>query len=150
VAVGGSPHRRRDDRLRRSYAHVPNLQMPGVIDQFETDRLGRIYEQSWVLVNTAAREGLPTVFLEAAAHRCAILSPLDPDGFTSRFGYHAADGDLRKGLAFLLESNRWRECGERGHEHVRAVYETGRAMDAHVEVYSEALRRKGRPAAGGG
>ncbi len=95
ICVGGTNDRAYENSLRRNYAGLPNLEMTGIIDQFETDRLRRILEQSWVLVNTAAREGLPTTFLEAAANRCALLSSVDPDGFASRFGYHArGDADL--------------------------------------------------------
>lgn len=114
MAVGGTRDRERDGYLRRTYSGIPNVEMTGIINQFETDKLARVYEQSWVLVNTSAREGLPNTFLEAAANRCAILSPVDPDHFTSRFGYHADDGDLRKGLAFLPEGDRWRCRGEQG------------------------------------
>ena len=98
-------------------------------------------EESWVLVNTSVHECLPVSFLEAVAHRCAILSPHDPDGFATRFGYHAAAGDYADGLGWLLEGDRWRERGERGHRYVSAVHEKKRVIERHVEVYESALRR---------
>jgi hypothetical protein len=120
--------------------------MTGAIDQFESDRLARIYERSWVLVNASAREGLPNTFLEAAASRCAILSTVDPDGFASRFGHHAADGDLAAGLRRLLDGGRWRDRGEAAGEFVKGVFETGRAIDAHLDAYHQVVERKRRAA----
>ncbi len=139
VSVGGTFDRRRDEALRETYGSISNLEMTGFIDQFATDRLARILERSWVLINTSAREGLPNTFLEAAAHRCAILSQVDHEGFASRFGYHAADGDLRRGLAWLLAEERWRAGGERAYEHARQVYATERAIEAHLSAYHQAL-----------
>jgi glycosyltransferase involved in cell wall biosynthesis len=141
VAVGGTREQERDIRLRRTYAGIPNLEMTGIIDQFETDRLDRILRKSWILINTSTREGLPNTFLEATAHKCAILSMVDPDGFASRFGHHAQDGDLRKGLAYLLEKDRWKHRGKVGYDYVRSVFATNRAMDGHIEAYREALSR---------
>ena len=140
ICVGGTNERVYEDNLRRSYADLPNLEMTGTIDQFQTDRLQRIFEQSWVLVNTAAREGLPTTFLEAAANRCAILSNVDPDGFATRFGYHArGDADLARGLGLLLTDNRWKSLGESGAEYVGSVFATDRSLDRHLETYRLAL-----------
>jgi glycosyltransferase involved in cell wall biosynthesis len=142
VSVGGTFDRRRDEALRQSYGSISNLEMTGFIDQFATDRLARILERSWVLINTSAREGLPNTFLEAAAHRCAILSQIDHEGFASRFGYYAADGDLRRGLAWLLAEERWRACGEMACEHARQVYATEPAIEAHLSAYRQALEAR--------
>jgi hypothetical protein len=89
------------------------------------------------VVNTAAREGLPNAFIEAAAHRCAILSEVDPDGFASRFGARVEGGDFAGGLAWLLERDRWRERGTRGYAHVRDTFELRQAVDQHLAVYDE-------------
>ena len=68
--------------------------------------------QSWILLNTAVREGLPDSFVEAAGHKCAILSYVDPDGFASNFGYHAKNNDFEEGLTALLANDMWKEKGE--------------------------------------
>jgi len=128
-----------DATLRRRYEGIPNLEMTGVLDQFSSTRLSEILSSSWILVNASLREGLPTTFLEAAAHRCAILSYLDPDGFASRFGHHAADGDLAAGLRRLLRGDDWRRCGEAAHAHVRSLYATDVAIDRHLAVYRDVL-----------
>ena len=135
VAVGRSRDRRYDASLRREYRSLPNLRMTGLIDPFGSDALANILSESWILVSTGARPGLPDAFVEGAAHSCAILSDADPDGFASRFGYHAAQGDLAAGLETLLANDAWRELGERGHEHVLERFETGRVMGKYLEMY---------------
>jgi glycosyltransferase involved in cell wall biosynthesis len=140
ICVGGTNERDYEEHLRRTYERLPNLEMTGTIDQFQTDRLHRIFEKSWVLVNTAAREGLPNTFLEAAANRCAILSGVDPDGFASRFGCHATDdADLARGLARLLGDGRWKPLGEAGCEFVKSVFGTTPAIDRHLDAYEQAI-----------
>ncbi len=145
VAVGGSQDAVRDRRLRETYGDIPNLDMPGVINQFESNRLFEILDESWVLVNTAAREALPNVFIEALAHKCAVLSFSDPDGLTSRFGCCVEEGQLEAGLRFLLENDEWRKRGRRGYEYVERVFSLDRTVDRHLEAYDDIL--KGRRAA---
>jgi len=138
IALGRAHSDARDRHLRRVYGGVPNLEMPGFATGAEKSR---VLERSWILVNTSVSECLPVSFLEAAAYRCAILSFHDPDGFASEFGYHVTDGDLDKGLRFLLEDDRWRERGERGYEYVSEVHELGRVIDRHIAAYEDVLNR---------
>jgi glycosyltransferase involved in cell wall biosynthesis len=135
IAVGGAQDTKRDRWLRNTYAGIPNLQMTGIINQFTSGALGEILSKSWVLVNTSPREGLPNAFLEAAAHRCALLSYTDPDHFASRFGVHVGEGDLESGLDALLSNSRWKKLGEGGCEYVRGIFSVERAMSAHLEAY---------------
>jgi glycosyltransferase involved in cell wall biosynthesis len=140
ICVGGTNERAYEERLRRTYGSLPNVEMTGTIDQFQTDRLHRILEKSWVLVNTALREGLPNTFLEAAANRCAILSCVDPDKFASRFGYRADDDPgLAQGLIHLLTAERWKTLGEGGYRFVKSVFGTQPAIERHLEAYRQAL-----------
>jgi len=141
IAVGDSNNPARSRALADLAAAIPNLRTTGIIDQFRNDRLDAILSASWVLVNASPREGLPNTFLEAAAHRCAILSRTDPDGFASRFGYCVGDGSLGAGLNSLLAGNRWRICGEEAHAFISGTYATDRAMDAHLEAYDRVLSR---------
>jgi hypothetical protein len=99
-------------------------------------------------VNTAAREGLPNAFLEAAAHRCAILSGVDPDGFASRFGHHASDeAGLAMGLERLLDGQ-WKPLGEAACEFVKSVFGIEPAIERHLDAYAQALgARTSRPLA---
>ena len=93
------------------------------------------------MVNTSLREGLPTTFVEAAAHRTAILSFTDPDGYASRFGHRAMEGALGEGLETLVAGHRWRVLGEAGRAHVEPVFQTRAAIEAHLEAYDAARRR---------
>jgi glycosyltransferase involved in cell wall biosynthesis len=137
VAIGGAQDAERDRALRRTFGALPNLELTGFVDQFSSDTVSRVLGESWILVNTSAREGLPNTFLEASAHRCALLSYSDPDGFASRFGIVATDeaGGLRAGLESLLDGDRWRAAGEAGHAYVRQIFATDRAIAAHLEAY---------------
>ncbi|MBJ7390492.1 MAG: glycosyltransferase family 4 protein [Chthoniobacterales bacterium] len=139
VAVGGNRDKARDEVLRRDGRAIANLSLPGVLDQFRDPEWSRTLGRSWVLVNTSLREGLPTTFVEAAAHGTAILSHTDPDGFATRFGHCAAEGRLSEGLAWLLAEGRWKERGEAGRSFVSARFATDRAMDSHLRAYGSAI-----------
>ncbi|MCW4035763.1 MAG: glycosyltransferase family 4 protein [Candidatus Bathyarchaeota archaeon] len=140
VAAGEAHDRSRDRMLRRTNKDIPNLELPGFMREPEKRRL---LEESWVLVNTSVSECLPVSFLEAAAQGCAILSLHDPDGFTSNFGYHVIDGDLNRGLRFLMEGGRWRERGRKGYAYVSKVHELGRVTDLHIAAYEDLLSKVG-------
>lgn len=142
IAVGKSRDEKWDSYLRKTYSNLPNLEMAGFVDQFSSPLHSQILEKSWIMVNTATREALPNAFLEAAAHRCAILSAVDPDGFASQFGYHAKEDDFSRGVDFLLENQRWKERGECGYEYVKETFEINRAIDQHIAVYDQILAKK--------
>ena len=143
VAVGLSQDKAWEASLRDTYGGLPNLELRGFVNQFDGTLLSGLYEESWILVNTSPREGLPTSFLEAAAHRCAIRACVNPDGFTAQSGWHASAKTLSTGLAHLLEADRWRSCGERAYQLVRDSYESERAMDLHCALYRELLEGDG-------
>ena len=139
VAVGGARDPQRDRALRVRYSGLPNLLMTGVLDQFADPAWSRVMGESWVLVNTSLREGLPTTFLEAAAHGTAILSGNDPDGFASRFGAHAEEGRLQDALTWLLAHDRWRTLGRAGYAFVAQQFATEPALQAHLDAYAAAI-----------
>jgi len=141
IAVGSDHDKKRDARLRRRYSSLPNLEMPGFIDQFSSPEADDALKRSWVLVNTSARECLPVTFLEAAANRCAILSGVepDPDGFAGSFGYHARGGDFERGLDYLIEGDRWKGLGEKGFEYVLRNHAMDKVVDEHIKAYHEIL-----------
>ena len=139
VALGSSRDPRFEGRLRARYDALPNLEMLGYVDQFESPEVARLLSQSWILVNTSIREGLPNAFLEAAAHGCAILSSVDPDGFASRFGVRVQGDNFGDGLDALLRDGRWRQCGELAREHVMNRFELRSAIDQHLAMYQELM-----------
>ena len=111
--------------------------MVGFIDQFKSTRHSEILEESWVFVNTAAREALPNSFIEAAAHGCAILSSVDPDGIVSNFGYFADKDNFKEGLATLLENNLWKEKGSGGREYIQETFELNKSIERHLTIYEK-------------
>ncbi|MBI1792695.1 MAG: glycosyltransferase family 4 protein [Chloroflexi bacterium] len=139
IAVGVSRNRVWDEALRARYADLSNLEMTGFLDQFDGQRHDDVLARSWILINTSAREGLPVSFVEAAAHRCAILSSVNPDDFASRFGYFAERDDFVNGLRFLLENNRWRASGEQAFQHARGIFAAPLAIQKHLEIYQALL-----------
>jgi glycosyltransferase involved in cell wall biosynthesis len=140
ISVGSGQNIGRDASLRRRYGGLPNLEMPGFINQFDSEALATVLGSSWVLINTSVREGLPTSFLEAMAHRCALLSRVNPDSVASRFGYHAKHDDFAVGLAGLLDNDAWRARGEAGYRYVSEGYELGTVVERHIEVYRDLLQ----------
>ncbi len=125
--------------LNNKYKDIPNLKMFDFIDQFNDSRFSEILSSAWILVNSSAREGLPNSFLEAAAHQCAILSEVDPDGFASNYGYQVKDGDFGKGLKYLLSDNIWHDKGLRGQEFIKQAYWSPISIQTHIDIYNRLL-----------
>lgn len=142
IAVGKSRDKNWGNYLKKTYSHLSNLEMTGFVDQFSSILHSEILEKSWIMVNAATREALPNAFLEAAAHKCAILSAVDPDSFASQFGYHVKDNDFARGIKFLITNDRWREQGEKGYEYVKETFETDLAIDQHISVYNQVLHNQ--------
>ncbi|HUH97121.1 MAG TPA: glycosyltransferase family 4 protein [Anaerolineales bacterium] len=138
--IGMGQNKLLDQRLRRAYQDLPNVKFHGFVDQFNSDALVEVLAKSWVLINTSVRESLPTTFVEAAGHGCAILSAIDPDDFASDFGYRVSDGDYAKGLRVLLERNAWRHKGELGMAYVRETFSLDRSMQGHLQIYQALMR----------
>jgi glycosyltransferase involved in cell wall biosynthesis len=138
IAIGQGRTAEYDSRIRRRYGAMPNVELPGFIDQFASPKFFELLRSSWVLVNTSLREGLPRSFMEAAGCGCAILSRVDPDGFASRFGFCADSDNFANGLAWLLEDDRWRALGDAARDYVSGTYGLDAAVAAHVDVYEAA------------
>lgn len=122
-------------KLKSKYVHLSNLKLRGFVDQFSENGVSDLLGKSWVLVNTSARESLPTTFIEAAAHGCAILSEIDPDKFASDFGHHITDGDYEGGLQILLRDSNWQNMGDAGMEHVRSTFSLEISLQKHIDIY---------------
>jgi glycosyltransferase involved in cell wall biosynthesis len=125
----------RDRKLRTQAESMPNVVLPGWVG---AEKRSEILRDSWIMINTSTRECLPVSYLEAAAHKCAILSHCNADDFASSFGFWAERGDIEDytvGLRRLLDGDTWRERGIKGYEYVVNTHEYERVLDQHVEVY---------------
>jgi glycosyltransferase involved in cell wall biosynthesis len=140
IIAGASRDLRYDRKIRDQLATLPNVELLGFVNQFETDKLAQVLSQSWILVNTAAREGLPNSFIEACAFRCAILSSVDPDGFATQFGYYSASDNFSTGLEWLLKNENWKNKGLAGYEYIDTIFSKIIAIDRHVSIYKELLQ----------
>ena len=134
IAAGKARDRAFDAALRRDYGALPNLEFTGQVDPFHSDTLANVLAESWILVSTGSHRGVPDECVQAAAHRCAILSDADPDGIATRFGHHAADGDLAAGLDALLADEHWRRFAELGHQWVSANYDAERVVEQYLAL----------------
>ncbi|MFC2015653.1 glycosyltransferase family 4 protein [Chloroflexota bacterium] len=139
VAIGTAENPRRDRELREKYAGIPNLQLTGFIDQFVSGGVYDLLGQSWIVINTSAKEALPVSFLEAAACRCAIISPHDADGFATKFGRHVQNADFAGALESLLSNDEWRSRGQAAYEYVKQTHEVGAVVDRHLVEYQAVL-----------
>ena len=136
VAMGRSHDPETDERLRKAYGGLPNLSLRGFVSEGEKSQ---ILGESWALVNTSVREALPISFLEALAHETPIVSGLDPDGLTSRYGYLVAGDDYAEGVRRMLSDEGGRHKGTEGRRHIEEVHELGRVVDRHLEIYGRLL-----------
>jgi glycosyltransferase involved in cell wall biosynthesis len=128
-----------DHELRQRFSGVKNLELPGFINRFkEPERIHQILSDTWVFVSTAAREGLPLTFLEAAAYGCGLMSVVNPDDFATRFGVQVHNDDFATALRTCLASNPL-EKGRAAYEYVRGAYENTKALEAHEEQYARHL-----------
>lgn len=127
-----------DLQLRRRYEELSNLEMPGIVNQFESPaRFSQLLSEAWVLVNTAAREALPLTFPEAAAHGCALLSAVNPDQWVSRFGQHVPTYDFASGVRALMADSPLTK-GRAAYEYMKnSRYEHSNALAEHIKVYQQ-------------
>ncbi len=139
IAVGKGRNINYDSYLRKKYSHLKNLTMTGFINQFESAMISDILEKSWILVNTATREGLPNSFLEALGYKCSLLSSLNPENVTDRFGYHVQNNDFKEGLLKLLSNDMWKTKGEEGQKYVKENYEFNSSVEQHIRIYEQLI-----------
>jgi len=136
----GKPNILYEDIYRRivsKYAKLPNLEIRGFVNEEEKRRT---LDKCWVIVLPSIREGLPIAMLEALAHKCAILSSVNPDRLTEKFGYWARGNDFAEGLRYLLESNRWEKLGTKGYKYVRENHNLEVIIHRLVDLLKELNR----------
>ncbi len=137
LIVGKAEDPGRQAEMERCARSLPNVEMLGYVDKFQSNQLEEIYARSWILVNTSAREGLPMTFIEAAGQGCAILSTVNPDNFASHFGYFVPSVEmLSEGMQTLLHNDLWKVRGKAAFEYVSSTYKEDDAARIHMEVYN--------------
>lgn len=139
IMTGASRDKIYDKKLRDMAKDTRNIELTGFINQFENSELTTLLSRSWILINTAAREGLPNSFIEACANKCAILSSVDPDEFSTKYGIFVKGDDFAAGLQKLLDDDLWIKLGESGSEYVSATFSEEISIEKHIRIYSELL-----------
>jgi|ECHhosMinimDraft_1075155.scaffolds.fasta_scaffold06275_2 glycosyltransferase involved in cell wall biosynthesis len=137
--VMGEPSIFHQDLFRRiisGYSNLPNLKLLGFL---QGKRKWEILDKCWILALPSIREGLPVAMLEALAHKCAILSSVNPDGLVERFGYYAKSDDFEEGLNWLLESDRWRQLGEEGYIYVKNTHSLNIVINKLIKIINSIL-----------
>jgi glycosyltransferase involved in cell wall biosynthesis len=135
IIAGISRDKKFDLYLRNLLKECHNVDLPGFINQFESKKISDIYSRSWIQLNTSARECLPNSFIEGCAHKCALLSSVDPDGFSSKFGFYATNDEFSEGLEFLLLNDNWKDLGEKGYNYVIENFSLENSIDKHMDIY---------------
>jgi len=133
IAMGApnEPYRKLYEKIVERYKGVKNLEVKGFTSEEEKSK---ILSRCWILCLPSIREGLPIAFLEALAHKSAILSSVDPDNIVSTFGYYAPEDDFREGLIYLLDEDRWKLKGEQGYKYVKAIHSKDRIVNIFREI----------------
>lgn len=132
IAMGKGRDKKALELLRRRSSMGKNVEIAGFVTD---ERKSKILENSWILINTSIREAFPISFLEACAHKTSILSCVNPDGFSSRFGVHVRDNEFIAGLKSLLRNDLWRDKGARGYEYVKEIHDVSRVIDVYDGIY---------------
>ncbi|MCC6003727.1 MAG: glycosyltransferase family 4 protein [Thermofilum sp.] len=133
----GRPNVLYEDRYKEiagKYAGLPNLEIKGFVSEEEKRS---ILSRCWIMVLPSIREGLPIAMLEALAHKCALLSSVNPGGLTERFGYWARRDDFAEGLKWLLEGDRWRGLGEEGYKYVRENHDMMKILNGFIDLLKQ-------------
>ena len=137
IVVGKAEESARQHKLERLAKKYKNISMLGYVDKFDSKRLYDVYNKSWILINTSAREGLPLTFVEAAGRGCAILSYANPDDFASKFGFWAKNENFEEGLRILLRNNYWEMQGIKGFNYVKRIYSEKNSLNTHLKLYKK-------------
>lgn len=122
-------------RLVAEYSDVPNLHFVG---HQEGNIKEELLNKSWILINTSVYECLPVSFLEALAHKCAILSTQNPDNYTENYGYYDATATVEglvSGLKSLIENDNWKAKANEGYSYVKANHATDVCVQQHIDLY---------------
>jgi len=121
IAIGApnESYKKLYDKVVEKYKGLSNLEIKGFVSEEEKRR---ILTECWVMCLPSIREGLPLAFLEALAHKCALLSSVNPDKIVSRFGYHVREEEFEIGLKQLLKDKTWNTKGILGYKYVKETH----------------------------
>ena len=130
----------KQEQLRKVYKKYKNIHILDFIDEKEKQLL---LQKSWILLNTSVREGLPISFLEAGANKMAIVSSVNPDGYTSRFGTFVEDGRIdsfKNAINQLTEAEKCFELGKKAYQFMLKNHKTEVVIKKHLDILNKAYK----------
>ena len=141
--VGKAEESKRDNSLIEKYSHIPNVRWHGYINKFEEkEKFNQILAGCIALLNSSSREGLPLTFLEAAGMGCAIISTVNPDNFTTRFGSLTTAENFRYALEDLMANKeKYIDLGKKAYEYVKSINSYDLAVQAHIDEYERIMMK---------
>jgi len=146
LTVGTATKTIDNERFEKKYK-LKNLKFLGLIT--DEEKKSEILEKAWIIINTSLHECLPVSFLEAWAHKCAVLSCQNPDDLTRKYGYYTGKilgtgmkemDKFENGMKFLLEDGRWEKLGKQGFEYVKRNHEFDGVIKKHIKYYKNLLK----------
>lgn len=126
----------RQQELIRAYRKFDNIH---ILDFVSEEVKRSIVSGSWILLNTSVREGLPISFLEAAAVGTAIVSSVNPDSYSSKYGAFVPKGNFITKIRELIKSEECFELGKKGHSYIKKTHETDVVMKEHIRLLNGVL-----------
>ena len=122
--------------LRMRYNKYPNIHFLGFIDESVKEKL---LSQTWIMLNTSVREGLPAIFLEAMANGACIVSSVNPDHYSDKFGVFVQDDNFVSAINAAVRKRLHETKGKNGYRHVKKVHSTEIVIDRHLQIYRDIL-----------
>jgi glycosyltransferase involved in cell wall biosynthesis len=127
---------KRYNELKRLYKKYKNIHFLGFIE--ERQKLN-LLSQSWILLNTSVREGLPISFLEAGAYENAIVSSLNQEGYPSLFGKFVEDKNFESSIRELVDSERCLAIGKTARKHMERHHAMPHIIRETIKFYKSLL-----------
>jgi len=131
----------RQEQLRKIYKKYKNIHILDFIDENEKQLL---LQKAWILLNTSVREGLPISFLEAGANKMAIVSSVNPDNYTSRFGMFVEDGKIetfKNSINQLINTEECFELGKRAYNFMLQNHKTEVVIKKHLDILNKIYKQ---------
>ena len=128
-----------EEYLKKEFSGLRNLTILGFVSE---EKKREIIGNSWALLNTSIREGLPITFLEALAEGTPIVSYVDPDQYVTNFGIKAQSYKVEgfvDAIKEIIKDERFKHIGLKSIPFIRENHETLAVMNKHILIYDKIL-----------
>ena len=125
-----------EEKLSYEFSKYPNIHILGFIpESTKREYIGR----AWGLINTSIREGLPITFLEALAEGTPIISYVDPDNYSTKFGIKVDynERSFINGIERAVSEKLFSKVGQEERLYASREHGLDIIMNKHIEIYKE-------------